>query len=122
MPGWVLSEIFYVFLLINSNKVNKMKLDLSPVVHAVMAVIAQVIIGLITGQWVLGGLVGCVWFIAREHTQAEYRWIEAFGRGHRINMPWYGGFDYRAWDLASILDFAVPVVACTVVAVIMHLI
>ncbi|EOK0633339.1 TPA: hypothetical protein ACH9JM_004450 [Escherichia coli] len=54
-------------------------------------------------------------FIAREHTQAEYRWIEMFGHGKRMNMPWWGGFDPRAWDVASLMDFAVPVVACLLV-------
>ncbi len=27
-----------------------------------------------------------------------------------MNMPWWGGFDPRAWDVASLMDF-VPVVA-----------
>ncbi|WP_315970770.1 hypothetical protein [Escherichia marmotae] len=57
----------------------------------------------------------CTFFIAREHTQAEYRWIEMFGHGKRMNMPWWGGFDPRAWDVASLMDFAVPVVACLLV-------
>ncbi|EKK1495404.1 hypothetical protein DKP87_016585, partial [Escherichia coli] len=44
-----------------------------------------------------------------------YRWIEMFGHGKRMNMPWWGGFDPRAWDVASLMDFAVPVVACLLV-------
>ena len=60
-------------------------------------------------------IAGCTFFIAREHTQAEYRWIEMFGHGKRMNMPWWGGFDPRAWDVASLMDFAVPVVACLLV-------
>ena len=31
-----------------------------------------------------------------------------------MNMPWWGGFDPRAWDVASLMDFAVPVGACLV--------
>ncbi len=58
---------------------------------------------------------GATFFIAREHTQAEYRWIEMFGHGRRMNMPWWGSFDPRAWDMASLMDFAVPVVACLLV-------
>ncbi len=64
---------------------------------------------------VYGAIAGCTFFIAREHTQAEYRWIEMFGHGKRINMPWWGGFDPRVWDVASLIDFAVPVVACLLV-------
>ena len=51
-----------------------------------------------TGNWAYGAIAGCTFFIAREHTRAEYRWIEMFGHGKRINMPWWGGFDPRAWD------------------------
>lgn len=68
-----------------------------------------------TGNWAYGAIAGCTFFIAREHTQAEYRWIEMFGHGKRMNMPWWGGFDPRAWDVASLMDFAVPVVACLLV-------
>nr|DAF67781.1 MAG TPA: hypothetical protein [Caudoviricetes sp.] len=40
----------------------------------------------------------------RKHTG----WIEIFGRGKRMNMPWWGGFDPRACDVASLMDFAAP--------------
>lgn len=89
--------------------------DFSPLGHALIAVAVQCAIGLVSGQWAVGGAIGCVWFIAREQTQAEYRWIAEFGGGHRANMPWWGGFDYRVWDLASVLDFAVPIAAVAVV-------
>ncbi|MCU6682124.1 hypothetical protein M8320_08925 [Leclercia sp. H6W5] len=89
--------------------------DLSPLIHAVVAVTLQCCIGFLWGQWGTGGAIGCMWFIAREHTQAEYRWIAQFGAGKRANMPWWGGFDWRAWNLPSLLDWLVPVLACTVV-------
>ncbi|STF46169.1 ybl63 [Escherichia coli] len=57
------------------------------------------------GNWAYGAIAGCTFFIAREHTQAEYRWIEMFGHGKRMNMPWWGGFDPRVWDVASLMDF-----------------
>jgi len=55
---------------------------------------------------ILGAPVLCcfavpVFFTGREHTQAEYRWIETFGRHRRANMPWWGGFDRRVWDVHS---------------------
>lgn len=40
-------------------------------------------------------------FLGREHAQAEYRWIETFGRGHRANLPWWGSLDRRIWDTHS---------------------
>ncbi len=70
-------------------------MDITPFLHALCAVAAQLLIGLFTGNWAYGAIAGCTFFIAREHTRAEYRWIEMFGHGKRINMPWWGGFDPR---------------------------
>ncbi|EEY7179006.1 hypothetical protein ACQ47K_000941 [Escherichia coli] len=90
-------------------------MDITSILHALCAVAVQVLAGLFTGNWAYGAIAGCTFFIAREHTQAEYRWIEMFGHGKRINMPWWGGFDPRAWDVASLMDFAVSVVACLLI-------
>ena len=90
-------------------------IDLSPLSHAAVAVITQYVLGMTMGIWGAGGAIGCMWFIAREHTQAEYRWIAQFGAGKRANMPWWGGFSWRAWNLPSLLDWFVPVLACTAV-------
>lgn len=86
-------------------------MDFTPLIHAAIAVTAQMLVGLLTGNWWLGGLLACIWWIAREHTQAEYRWIEQFGAGVRANMPQWGGFDPRVWTLGSVVDWLVPVVA-----------
>lgn len=90
-------------------------MDISPIGHAAVAVILQSITGLISGMWEVGGMLGCMWFIAREHTQAEYRWIDKYGCGKRENMPWWGGFDFRVWNISSILDWIVPIFACTAI-------
>jgi len=87
-------------------------MDLTPLLHAALAMACQAALGLVLGDWISGAALACCWFIAREHTQAEYRWIAEFGVGKRANMPWWGGFDPRAWPVASALDWAVPVVAC----------
>ncbi|WMB09600.1 hypothetical protein QPR60_13400 [Enterobacter hormaechei] len=89
--------------------------DLSPLLHAALAMIFQAVLGVGFNMWGAGGAIGCMWFIAREHTQAEYRWIAQFGAGKRANMLWWGGFSWRAWNLPSLLDWLVPVLACTVV-------
>lgn len=89
--------------------------DFSPLTHAAIAVAMQCAFGLLSGMWTAGGAIGCIWFIAREHTQAEYRWIAQIGGGKRVNMPWWGGFDRRAWNIPSLLDWLVPVLACTAV-------
>ncbi len=89
--------------------------DLSPIAHAMAAVAVQLLLAITSGNWCCGGVLGCLWFISREHTQAEYRWIAQFGEGKRANMPWWGGFDWRVWNLPSLLDWLIPVLACSVV-------
>lgn len=93
----------------------KKEVDFSSALHAMCATFMQTCFALVFGSWIMGGAIGCIWFIAREHTQAEYRWIVQFGAGKRANMPWWGGFDWRAWNLPSLLDWLVPVLACAVV-------
>ena len=90
-------------------------MDATPFMHAAISLVIQALVGLLTGTWWLGGLVACTWWVAREHTQAEYRWIEKYGQGKRANMPDWAGFDYRVWNVPSLLDFIAPVVACSIV-------
>lgn len=93
------------------------KIDLTPLEHVLVTLILQLIVGLSTGLWWVGGAIGSTFFIGREHTQAEYRWIEKFGQGKRANMPWWGGFDVRIWDFGSLLDWLCPVVASVLLAI-----
>lgn len=90
-------------------------MDWTPLEHAAIAVGLQLAVGMRLRNWWLGGLLGCCWFLAREHTQAEYRWIAQFGAGLRANLPWWGGFDANAWDLGSMMDWMAPALACTAV-------
>jgi len=90
-----------------------MSMDFSPLLHALAAVTIQCLFGLKLGRWGIGGALGSLWFIAREQTQAEYRWIALFGHGKRANMPWWGGFDWQVWNMASLLDWLGPAVAST---------
>lgn len=68
--------------------------------HSVQAVLLQALPAFF-GHWWVGAIVGSVVFLVREHTQAEYRWIETFGKGLRANLPWWGGLDPRVWDTHS---------------------
>lgn len=87
-------------------------MDWTPVFHALIAVLAQALVGLVLGNWWLGGALASSWWLAREHTQAEYRWIQAFAGGHRAGMPWWSGFDPRVWNWASGLDALAPALFC----------
>ena len=85
--------------------------------HSAYALLFMAIIGLLTGNWFAGAMLGVGFFLGREHAQAEYRVIQKFYDGKRANMPWYGGFEPRGWDRKSVLDWALPTVAVTLVAI-----
>jgi len=70
--------------------------------HFIIALGCQALLGLLFGLWFLGGLLPVAFFAGREHAQAEYRWIAKWGDGRRENMPWWGGFDPRIWDVHSL--------------------
>ncbi|WP_159917881.1 hypothetical protein [Pantoea sp. 18069] len=90
-------------------------MDWTPLLHALIAVACQVAVGLASGNWWLGAALACTWWMAREHTQAEYRWIAQFTDGKRIDMPWWGGFDSAVWTAGSVLDWVVPAGVCLIV-------
>lgn len=92
-------------------------MDFTPLIHALIAVTAQLAVGKLTGNWWLGGAAACIWWIAREHTQAEYRVIYSYYSNKRANAPWWCGFEPRAWTLDGLLDWIIPIMAVVAVAV-----
>lgn len=88
--------------------------------HPILAVALQALVGLLTGDWWAGAALGAALFIGREVTQAEYRWIDAYGLGRRANMPWWGAFDRRVWTkLDPWLDWIIPLVAVVTIALVL---
>lgn len=62
--------------------------------------------------------MSAAFYCGREHAQAEYRSIKSFYDGKRDNAPWWCGFERRAWDAKSLIDWVTPMfVAIVVVAV-----
>lgn len=76
-------------------------------------------LGLTTVGWLFGyhheaAMAVAVFYMGREHAQAEYRTIYTnYGR-KRANAPWWCGFEPRAWDWKSLFDWIVPVVVAIV--------
>lgn len=68
------------------------------------------------GLHVEAAAISAAFYCGREHAQAEYRAINGFYGGKRANAPWWCGFELRAWDAKSILDWMVPVVVAIGVA------
>ena len=87
--------------------------------HLVVALALQVLVVAATRSWWGGAFAAAAWAIAREVTQAEYRWIEHHGGGLRANMPWWGGFDPIVWQtLDPWLDWIVPTLLAVAIALI----
>lgn len=85
-------------------------------IHIVVAIIMQFVLTQLTNVWV-GAAFATAFFIGREITQAEYRNIEHNYGGKRANMPWYGGFEPKAWTIKGLLDWILPTVAVILVAI-----
>jgi len=69
--------------------------------HIVLALLIQLAVRVFLRSWAAGSAAAIAWFVSREITQAEYRWIEHYGANHRANMPWWGGLDPRVWQYAD---------------------
>ena len=90
--------------------------------HILLALVIQLIVGVSFRSFPAGAAAASAWAIAREITQAEYRWIEQFGSGLRANMPWWGGLDPRVWQSPDAwFDWTIPCVTVVLVALIARL-
>lgn len=86
--------------------------------HLIIALVIQLLVGLLTGNWWAGAALSAGIFIGREHAQAEYRWIEKFGSYRRAYMPWWGGLDRRVWDVHSWWwNLLLPIIGVALVAI-----
>ena len=83
--------------------------------HIFVTVLAQITIGLLFRKWLLGGILAVSFYLGREITQAEYRWISSLGEGRRANMPWWGGLDPQVWNFKSLGDVLFPAIAVVAV-------
>lgn len=87
-------------------------------IHTIIALLLQTVIGYTTDNWWLGA-ASALFYMGREHAQAEYRWIEHYGAGRRANMPWWGGFDPKVWNLKSLTDWLLPAITTSTVGVLL---
>ena len=88
--------------------------------HVLLALAIMGSIRWLSRNWIGGAAAASAWAIAREITQAEYRWIETYGDGRRANMPWWGGLDLSVWQhLDPWLDWIVPTFMVIVLAVLL---
>lgn len=89
--------------------------------HVGYALAMQAGIGLIYGDWWAGAAFGAAFFLGREHSQAEERYIAANG-GKRYETPqraeWAVIYQRQWWDVDSLLDWIMPAAAVIAAALI----
>lgn len=75
--------------------------------HPLISVAIQISIWALTGNlWY--GVAASLFYFGRELAQAEYRWINTYGKGLRANLPFWGQFDPRVWTFKSFTDMILP--------------
>lgn len=87
--------------------------------HAIYAVLLQIAVGVLTGNWWIGAAAGVFFFLGREHAQFERKLAVAGGTVGTLNP--LAGFQLWKWSLDSQLDLAFPVAATLLVALGWHL-
>lgn len=76
-------------------------------IHAVVTVVIATCFYFI-GAHVEAAFTIAAFYAGREHAQAEYRTIYTNYGNKRANAPWWCGFEPRAWNAKSMLDWLGP--------------
>lgn len=86
--------------------------------HTVIAVLIQLALWPVFGL-VIGGLTACAVFLGREIAQHEYKLALSRGWvwGQKKPVHWFEGL-LKGWSKDSVLDIALPVLACGLAALI----
>ena len=90
--------------------------------HAGYALAMMAVVWALTGNPLAGAMLGIGFFAGREHSQAEYKSIQQFYDGKRANMPDWAGFMPRAWSKDAVLDLVFPIIAVSIVLLVLQLI
>ena len=76
--------------------------------HAGYALLMQLVVGLMFGNWFAGACFGFAFFLGREHAQAQ----DKLGYSFKTTFQ---AFDVRKWSLDAQLDLLFPAVAVLIV-------
>lgn len=80
-------------------------------------------VAITTVAWFFGwhqaaAVITAALYIGREHAQAEYRTIYKNYGNRRDIAPWWCGFELRAWNTKSLLDWIGPLIITVITLVI----
>lgn len=67
----------------------------------------------------IGAIGATAFYLSREITQAEYRWIEHYGDHQRAKMKWWNPYEPRVWNLKSLTDWMAPAALTIAIALIL---
>ena len=95
------------------------KMNKSHFEHALIAVILQVIFGLLTSNWFYGVFLAFGMFWSREHTSKQHDIAERDNVKLKELKPWEGT-NIFVWSEDSRLDFIVPFVVTSINAWTVH--
>lgn len=86
-------------------------MDYTPIEHAAIATGIMALVWFTTNDTLAGAMAGSWFFLGREHSEAEYRWM-ALHKMNRTGKEVIGAFSPSVWTLGSLLDWIVPAFAC----------
>lgn len=88
--------------------------------HGAVTVTLQVLVGLLLGDWLLGGVAAIMFYLGREHAQREYKIAGYVKTGMSVKdlKPWQA-FDFKNWSVDSLIDLLIPVAFAATVALVM---
>ena len=89
------------------------KLTLNGLIHAVIALAMQAVVGLATGNWWAGAALGIGFYWGREKRDNEI---------HNPGLPEWRGWTPFEWDADGQSDFYWPLAACLLLTGIMQVI
>lgn len=90
-------------------------MNASHIEHIVVAVLAQIAVAAVTGNWWTGAALGAGIFIGREHAQAELR-VMAAGFSRDDTFVELVCLNPRWWNRDAVLDLLAPAIAVCALA------
>lgn len=89
-------------------------MDRTPLEHAAIAACIMAVIWFATNDTLAGAMAGSWFFLGREHSEAEYRWMDLH-KTNRTGAESIGAFSPDVWTIGSLLDWIVPILTCTAI-------
>lgn len=84
--------------------------------HVGISLLVQILIGWATGDYWIGVIIGTSYYLGREIAQTEERCVAKLGRKFIAVREKLSALDPRNWALKGFLDWTMPLLATTIVA------